>query len=458
MSLRFRLITLVAVALLISLAAGGAIACFNASRSVRTEMSSALAVGRQTVDNAVKALGASRDPQRDLDALVTSFRANRHLRVSVTGDAPAATVPISDHAPFGDVPAWFVWLVGVDPVIDSVPVTVAARPYGTVVIETDPHNEILEVWNDVTESAIVLTLFSGLTMLLIYLFIGRALEPLDRLAAAFDKISRGDYLTRIGDRLTPDLWRLRDNFNRMAARLAETDADNRRLTAQLLTLQEQERRDIARDLHDEVSPFLFAINVDVATMARLIKEQRASELPSHVQAVGDAVRHMQREVRSMLGRLRPIGLAEFGLADAIASLVEFWRRRHPETAYHVRVAPEFGALGDLVDTTVYRVVQEALSNAARHGRPGRIDVSITRTSDPATGHDALMVEVADDGSGMPETAGVGYGLLGMGERVRALGGRLVFGNRSAGGFAVTAVLPDVAAGGQAPVALSSAAQ
>jgi two-component system sensor histidine kinase UhpB len=166
---------------------------------------------------------------------------------------------------------------------------------------------------------------------------------------------------------------------------------------------------------------------------------------------------MQREVRSMLGRLRPIGLAEFGLAEAIASLVEFWRRRHPETAYDVSVAPDCGALGDLLDTTIYRVVQEALSNAARHGRPASIDVSITRAHDPEIGPEALVVAVTDDGAGMAETAGVGYGLLGMGERVRALGGRLVFGNRPGGGFAVTAVLPDVAAGAP-PAVLPSAAQ
>ena len=449
MSLRVRLIGLVAVVLLISLALGGVIACLNASKSVRTEMGSALRVARQTVDNAVRGLQGSTEPQRDLDDLVASFSANRHLRVAVTGGAEAATVPTSDRSPFGDVPGWFVWLVGVAPVTDRVPITIGGRPYGTIVIETDPHNEILEVWNEVSESVVVLTVFCGLTIGLIYLFIGRALRPLDRLAAAFDAIGRGDYATRIDDRLTPELWRLRDNFNRMAARLADADADNRRLTEQLLTLQEAERSDIARDLHDEVSPFLFAINVDLATLARLVKERRTTELADHVESAADAVRHLQREVRNLLGRLRPIGLAEFGLADAIGSIAEFWRRRHPEIAYQVDIAPECASLGELADTTIYRVVQEALSNAVRHAKPTRIAVSIART--PDGGRDATTVEIADDGPGMRESSAVGYGLLGMTERVRALGGTLSFRNQPDGGLVVTAVVP--CADADAPVSI-----
>jgi len=110
---------------------------------------------------------------------------------------------------------------------------------------------------------------------------------------------------------------LRDSFNRMAARLAETDGENRSLNDQLLSLQEQERCDLARDLHDEVSPFLFAISVDAATACHLLEEGRAIEARDNVQSIADAVRHMQRQVRSMLGRLRPIGLAEFGLREAI---------------------------------------------------------------------------------------------------------------------------------------------
>lgn len=435
MSLRVRLVLLVAVILVISLAVGGAATCLNASRSVRTEMRSAMMVARQTVENGLNGLPGAADPQRALDDLVASFNGNRHLRVSVTSDPEANAVPVSDHSPFGRVPAWFIRLVDVNSVVDRVPVAIGGRPHGAVVIETVPTNEIIETWNQASEGLLVLTLFCGQTILLIYLFIGRALRPLDRLAAGLERVGQGDYGIRIGGRPTPELARLQGSFNRMAARLAEIDADNHRLTEQLLTLRERERGDIARDLHDEISPFLFAINVDIANIARLAKEHGMAELGSHIQSAADAVRHMQRQVKGLLARLRPIGIGEFGLAGAIDGLTAFWRRRHPEIEWLVGIAPDCENLGDVIETAVYRVVQESVSNALRHGKPGRIAVSIGCTGDE------VIVEVADNGRGMLEAATAGYGLIGMEERIRAIGGRLIFGNRPGGGFGVTATLP-----------------
>jgi two-component system sensor histidine kinase UhpB len=439
MSLRLRLIGLVALALVLSLSLGGIAACFNASRLVRTEMRSALLVGRQMVENAVAELSNSRDPQRDLEKLIASFKGDRHLRISLTGDAQASTVPPGDQSPFGVVPAWFVELIGVAPTADRVPIVLGGHSYGSVVIETDPHNEILERWSEFGESLVLLSLFCGGTVLLIFLFIGHALRPLDRLASAMERVGRGDYGTRIEGNPAPELNRLTDSFNHMVAELVRIDADNRRLNEQLLTLEARERRELANDLHDEVSPFLFAINVDLANASRLLKEGRVAELPDYVQSIGDAVRHMQRQVRSMLGRLRPAGLAEFGLADAIGSLVEFWRRRHPAIDYRVSIAPGCEGLGELAETTIYRIVQESLSNAVRHGKAGTIAIAIGRAG--ASGVDELTVEVADDGQGLTESSSPGYGLLGMRERVRASGGRLTIANRPGGGVAVTAALP-----------------
>lgn len=441
MSLRFRLIGLVAIVLVASLVFGGVIAVFTASRSVQTEMQSALLVGRQTVENAVLELPKSRDPRHDLENLIASFRGNRHLHVALTGDAGAVAEPAVEAPPFGSIPDWFVRLIGVAPVTERLPVAAGSQSYGSVVIETDPHNEILEVWNWFTDTLIMLAAFCVPTIALIYLLIGRALRPLDRLASALQQVGRGDYGARIDIPLAPEIARLRDSFNRMAERLAEMDADNRRLNEQLLTLQEQERSELARDLHDEVSPFLFAINVDVGNISRLAKDKPMAELPAIVDSISEAVEHIQQVVRNMLGRLRPIGLADFGLNAAIANMVEFWSRRHPDIDFQVTIAPDCDALGDLADKTVFRVVQECLSNAVRHGKPTAVKISVSRTGDAETGRHDVVAEVADNGSGIGESAGLGYGLLGMNERVKAMGGRLTIANMPDGGLTVTATLP-----------------
>ncbi|HWB47550.1 MAG TPA: sensor histidine kinase [Stellaceae bacterium] len=439
MSLRWRLIGLVAIALVLSLALAAAMACFNASRSVGIEMRAALLVGVHTVENAVLRLQTSQDPQRDLDNLVALFRGNRHLRVSLTGQAGVVAAPDTEQSPFGNVPRWFVRMVGVPSETVRVPVAVPGRPDAAVLLETDPRNETRDTWNDFNNTLIVLTLFSSSTILLIYLFIGRGLRPLYRLAAALEQVGRGNYATRIGGRLTPELSRLHDSFNRMAGRLAEADADNRRLNEQLLTVQEQERGDIARDLHDEVGPYLFAINIDTAAASRLIEERRAKQAAAHLRLIAEAVGHMQHEIRAIVRRLHPVGLAEFGLRDAVGDLIRFWDRRHPGVAFQLTIAPECTGLGEATETTLYRIVQECLSNAVRHGPPTRIDIDIRRTA--TEGGARIAVDITDDGPGMPDEPAPGFGLRGMAERVRALGGTLTLRNRPAGGLAVSATLP-----------------
>ena len=118
----------------------------------------------------------------------------------------------------------------------------------------------------------------------------------------------------------------------MTQRLATVAAQNRRLNERLLTLQAEERADLARDLHDEIGPLLFAVDMTAATIERLAGGQRATEIPTHVRAIHDAVDRMQRHVRVILERLRP--LQATGLEAAIGRLVAFWRRRRPDIAFH----------------------------------------------------------------------------------------------------------------------------
>jgi two-component system sensor histidine kinase UhpB len=438
MSLRLTLIALLIIALVAGLTLGGGVTLLNASHSVRNEMHASLIVAEQTIENVVKGLDTAADPQRDLDNLIASYRGNRHLHVSLIGMAATEDVrPVDDRQPFGAAPRWFMHLIGVKREARNVPVAITGKPSGIVLIQTDPRNEILEVWDELGGSLIVLAVFAGATIPLIYLVIGQALRPLERLAGAMEQVGQGDYAIRVDGPLSPELARLRDTFNRMARRLAEASADNRRLHEQLATLQEEERNDLARDLHDEIGPFLFAINVDVATMTRLLKEGQTRELSSQLRSVGDAARHLQRQVRGMLGRLRPIGLAELGLSEAVRSLIEFWRRRYPDIEYRADIATACENQGDALGRTVYRIIQEGLSNAVRHGRPKRIAISVER--DPQSGY--TIVDISDDGLGSGNLSALGYGLTGMEERVRAMGGRLEFLSRAGGGFAINAALP-----------------
>ncbi|HWA62132.1 MAG TPA: histidine kinase, partial [Caulobacteraceae bacterium] len=204
------------------------------------------------------------------------------------------------------------------------------------------------------------------------------------------------------------------------------------------TLQDEERADFARDLHDEIGPHLFAVNVDAAMVGQLVAAGRADEALAQVKAIQASVAHMQKLVREILSRLRPTPLYELGLTGAVADLVAFWRARHPEIAFEVALPDKDDALGETAREAVYRVIQEGLSNAVRHGRPGRVRVSVSVAKDGA-----VTAEVSDDGRG-GQTGGDerGFGLKGMRERVTAAHGDLTVDRAGPdGGWRVAARLP-----------------
>jgi two-component system sensor histidine kinase UhpB len=272
---------------------------------------------------------------------------------------------------------------------------------------------------------------------LVYLVISAAFRPLRALAGQFARVGAGDYSGRVTEGGPTELIGLQRGFNRMAAELAATTERNRLLGDQLLTIQEEERADIARDLHDDIGPHLFAVNMDAEMIAQLCELGRHEAVPEHVQAIKAAVAHMQRQVRDLLSRLRPARMTELGLNAAIRDLVGFWSQRRPDIAFRLTLLEDEGRLSDAAKDVVYRVVQEAANNAVRHGDPHSIAIALALDDSQQT----LTVSVADDGAGRAAPSAVGgFGLVGMRERVVAAGGSLTFGPDPGGGWTTTARL------------------
>ena len=438
-SLQLRLIVSIMLVLIVSLVLGGALACWHAARSVETELRAAMEVGEHSVENAMTQLSGTQDPGQELTRLINTFDGDRHvLAVLLNGRGEPALIS-SLAIPTRPVPDWFVRLLGVPPRILRFPIPAVAG-HGTIMLQADPRNEVGEVWGQLSDSLVVLGLFSLLVLLLVPWTVRRGLAPLEFAIQSFQRIGAGDYDARLTPEGAPELARLAQGFNRMAERLAGLEAKNRRLHERLQHLQEEERADLARDLHDEIGPFLFAVSVDAAAIPQLAAEGRRTEVAERVATIRDAVAHMQRQVKATLGRLRPVGPLGLGLADAVETLAQFWRRRSPgiEVRIDLGVGVGDGTRDERIDGTIYRIVQEGMSNAVRHGSPRRILVTIATEDE-----DNIRVAVVDDGAGIDDTAGeAGFGLIGMTERIAALGGTLEVGNRrDAPGVTLTAVLP-----------------
>jgi two-component system sensor histidine kinase UhpB len=437
MPLRARLIALIGLVLLFSLAGGGVLVSWQAANSVRTELRAALNVGAMTIRNGIDELPGTDDRVSAMRHLVATFNGNRHVRATWVDarDQPLAASEL--FAPTQTVPGWFRDLIGNETGMIRLPVPPFADGGGAVVLRSDPINEIGEVWAQSRDTVLVLAGFALLSAVLICTVVGQALRPLETVANAFGQIGKGNYDGRVGEHGPPELTRLTHGFNAMTHRLATVAAQNRRLHERLLTLQAEERADLARDLHDEIGPLLFAVDMTAATIERMVGGERSPDITTHVRSIQDAVAQMQRHVRVLLGRLRPMEAVE--LAAAIDRLVTFWRSRRSDITFITVVSIDLDRTDQSLAETIYRVVQESVSNAIRHGKPTRVQITIAH--DDA---DGIRVEVADDGIGMTidgatERDPGQLGLIGMRERVMAMAGSLMI-KRGPEGHGLTIVV------------------
>jgi two-component system, NarL family, sensor histidine kinase UhpB len=199
---------------------------------------------------------------------------------------------------------------------------------------------------------------------------------------------------------------------------------------------DDERRELGREFHDELGPQLFAIRAYARAMVGQPQGAEDDNASTQLgQAILDQTDKLQEVTRRILARLRPPALHDLGLRAALSSLVAGWQEMHD---WHVEASVE-GALDDVdpsVELTAYRVVQEALTNAARHAGAGQVEIAVAQ-SEAGT----VTVRVSDDGVGLPANLRTGYGMAGMRDRVRALGGELNITQRAPRGVIVEAVLP-----------------
>lgn len=223
---------------------------------------------------------------------------------------------------------------------------------------------------------------------------------------------------------------------RMAAeaRLAETLLENRRLSLSHVRVQEDERKQLARELHDELGQHLNAIKID----AVLIRDWSAAQMPDVNTAARAIVRsadHVQGVLRDILHRLRPVGLDELGLSAALEHLVADWRARNPAIRAELSVSAAVDDLGERENITLYRIVQEGLTNVVKHAHAAQVRVTLGR------GAQGIVLTIADDGSGAGgRTSAAGLGLVGMRERLESLGGSLQVSSPAGGGFSIRALL------------------
>lgn len=214
----------------------------------------------------------------------------------------------------------------------------------------------------------------------------------------------------------------RDMAERQLEHLLE---ENRRLARQTIGVQEAERRNLARELHDEMGQYLNAIKIDVVSLQRC-PGQPGGPAQESLDAIVRNVNHVYWVINDMIRRLRPVGLDELGLAAALENCVDGWRTRLPATSFELTIDGDVSEFDEQLNLTIYRMVQEGLTNVAKHAGATKVGIRLAHDRDRA-GREYIVFSMDDNGCGAAaaDASGrTGLGLIGMRERVQALGGEL----------------------------------
>jgi two-component system sensor histidine kinase UhpB len=420
----------------------GSVVILRARMQTRVEMAASLRLAGLLVEDAIHLAGQEQPAEQFLGSLPSQLQSIRHVRfvVSDAAGSPIAATSTSRAAANDAAPHWFTALVAPPVEKRDIAVTVAGVRIGRVAIIGEPADEIAEVWDNAVAMAAVAVLLNVTMVGLLYILFGRVLGPLTVLGRGLSELERRAYSVRLLRPQGRELAAIAEHFNSLALALEALRAENVNLNRRLITAQDDERRRTARELHDEVGPCLFGLKANVSSIASAAQNLPEVAQQSVAKRVGDIlaiIDHLQSINRSMLDRLRPMALGHVPLKEMLGRLINERAREHPEITFSLAAGGLLPGYGDSVDLTIYRCVQESVTNVIRHAAAKQVTVTLQHIENGRS----LALSVIDNGCGMDRPAPEGFGTLGMKERVEGLGGRFSVDSERGRGTEVQIMVP-----------------
>ncbi len=446
--LMWRIAAVSAVILIVALL----LALLQAQSNIAREERGAAQVARLLDELGGLESGPASDIAGHIAALQETNRSGqlRHLQLRLQdADGRVLVLPVDDE-PAGRLEGWYVHLLdtlhpraAADPTMWALQRDDGRRFRATLLI--DPASEQRESFDGIVGLMLILLGFAIVMVLAVYWMLRRALQPMDSILAAIGRYESNDYTHRLPPQKLRETNAIATALNHMAAALERAQEIRRLLSSKMLTLQEDERAHLARDLHDEFGQVLTAMRADAAWLLRKTQSDAAMH-----RVAADLAAHCERvhhDVRDLLQRLRPAGPNSghetVALTQMLEDLLQSWRERPEQSIeFSLELDVNDAALHPALAVTIYRMTQEALTNAVRHADARHVDVSVR-----SDGLDNLVWRVRDDGNGIESTDRAmhqGNGLAGICERVWALRGDIDLRSNhdsQRGGFAIEARLP-----------------
>lgn len=337
-----------------------------------------------------------------------------------------------EAAPPARVSAWLGVLGLTSPVTDH-RIALGER---VLLVRPDPSSELQEKLGSTLQVLAMLLVFCAACLGMTWRAVHRALSPVKELEAGLLRLEQGETTPRLPAFELREFAAIAGVMDRVAARLNRAREGQRRLTQQLMEVQDKERRELAAELHDEFGQSLTAISASAAYIEHHAGSAEPAVLVECAREIGNESRRIADHVRQMLSSLRPYGIEDSGMRETLSELVAAWRTRLPDRRIECRIdrLPPLPAAAGLA---LYRGLQEALTNWVRHS--GADWVSVECQNEGAV----IRLRVTDNGRGRARQLldQAGGGLLGLRERLTMVGGSFSIEDAKHGGIVLTAYVP-----------------
>lgn len=445
MSLRLKINLIVGVLTLLSVLALLAQHVQDDRQTVSEQVEAANRVALQLLNRLVWAY-SSGGPQ----VLLSMLRATGRVRSSeitlfdhdgrVLYESPPATYLAGQ-----DAPAWFTRLVAPRPLVQSI-----VLPDGRLELRSNPSRAIVEAWLGFARLMAFSLALLVLANAAVFWLVGRATRPFASIVRALNALEGGRFDVSLPALKGREAAAIGVAFNRMVsvleqnieterrAALAEQRlSDSRQLARWIDGQLEQERRSIARELHDELGQSVTAMRSMALSIAQRVGATDA-ESAGAARVIADESSRLYDAMHGLIPRLTPMVLDQLGLEDGLRDLVERTRRSHPAVGVELEIDAGARGVSREAALTLYRAAQEGLTNALRHGQATHVQVRL------AAAGEGIGLEVVDDGGGLApgwaEREGH-FGLRWLAERVETVGGRFEIGAGAGGGVRLAVQVP-----------------
>ena len=415
---------------------GAFLVIMQARQAIAEEISSSVNLAIQLIQWGVSESGViSMEQNKQLKKIVL-LKETRHLNIQIKQPSGKTIRVVSDsiHRENTHAPAWFVWAVSGKPQEKTYKVTTNDEQSLQIIISANPMDEIDEAWQETRVFFAIILLLSVALFVAVNLVFKNVLKMVKTILHRLKDIANETYTSKLPHFSIDEFEQIAEAVNHLTESLDKTMQENKALTQHSLQIQEEERRILAQEIHDELGQSLTAIKV-LAVSGK--KQSKSAEIYNSIISICD---HLFDVVRSMMKNLHPMELTELGLKASLVELIEHWHTRNPDLTITINCPEDISESEHKIAIQVFRVIQEAITNTVRHAKASNMLIDIKLKEE---GHrQTMFLSIEDDGLGCDANMlNSGFGLLGMQSRVNSMDGELKIISDMGQGLKIRVTIP-----------------